>query len=162
MMLSVRQIVSGGQTGADRAALDVALELSIDHFGWVPKGFTAEDGSIDQMKYPNLREATSAQLNERTTINVLWSDGTLIVSHGLLQGGSLFTLIQAEAHHKPRLHIDLDELTMPEAIAQIQEWLTSHKIAVLNVAGPRQSEDNRIYAQVKHLLAQLLFAPPSP
>jgi len=87
----IRKIVSGGQTGADRAALDVALDLGITCGGWVPKGRLAEDGEIP-VDYPNLVEAEDAEPNTRTALNIRDSDATLILSQGELHGGSMFTV----------------------------------------------------------------------
>ena len=84
------QIVSGGQTGADRAALDIALELGFESGGWVPLGRQAEDGKIPD-RYPNLRETDSPLPAVRTELNVRDSDATLIVSHGTLVGGTALT-----------------------------------------------------------------------
>ena len=85
----IKKIISGGQTGADRAALDVAIKLNIPHGGWVPKGRPAEDGPI-HTKY-QLKEMPTDSYSDRTEQNVADSDGTLIISHGELTGGSAFT-----------------------------------------------------------------------
>ena len=90
------EIVSGGQTGVDRAALDVALSLQIPHGGWCPKGRRAEDGPIDS-KYL-LKETDEEKYEVRTEKNVIDSDGTLIFSKGLLTGGTLLTLEMARLH----------------------------------------------------------------
>src|SRR5882672_2778819 len=102
----LRGLVSGGQTGADRAALDVALEWPIFATGWVPKGRAAEDGTISP-KYPNLRETENSDPALRTENNVRDSDGTLILSHGTLVGGSSLTYEIASRLQKPLLHVDL-------------------------------------------------------
>ncbi|MER2623546.1 MAG: putative molybdenum carrier protein [Accumulibacter sp.] len=100
------KIVSGGQTGADRAALDVALDLGIPCGGWVPKGRLAEDGEIP-VGCPHLVEEEDAEPNTRTTLNIRDSDATLILSQGKLHGGSNFTASTAHKAGKPYLHVDL-------------------------------------------------------
>jgi len=103
---------TGGQTGADRAALDFAIRHNIPYSGWVPKGRKTEDGTLPE-KY-NLQEMPTGQYSKRTEKNVLDSDGTLIVSHGLLTGGSALTTSFAELHKKPWIHIDLDMTPIPK------------------------------------------------
>jgi len=81
----IQKIISGGQTGADRAALDFAIKRGIPHGGWIPKGRKTEDGTLPE-KY-HLLEMPTGSYSKRTEKNILDSDGTLIVSHGLLTGG---------------------------------------------------------------------------
>src|SRR6267142_1460190 len=107
----VERIVSGGQTGADRAALDFALASRIPIGGWVPKGRLAEDGRIPE-RYAGLVETESADPAVRTARNVRDSDGTLILSHGPLDGGSLFTHREAVRTGRPALHLDLGQLAL--------------------------------------------------
>jgi hypothetical protein len=150
----ISKIISGGQTGADRAALDVAIELGIPHGGWVPRGRMTEAGRLPD-KYV-MQETTSISYPERTEMNVADSDGTLIVSHGKLTGGSAFTLDMAAKHRKPCLHIDLDELDESEAAEVISTWIAARQIIILNVAGPRASEDPRIYEATRQLLTLVI------
>ncbi len=139
----LRKIVSGGQTGADRAALDFAIEWDIPHGGWVPKGRQAEDGKVPE-KY-RLREMNSPDYARRTERNVMDSDATLIFSHGNLKGGSLLTRKMALKHGRPWLHVNLLKTNGFSAAQSIHAWIMDHHIGVLNVAGPRQSQDSRIY-----------------
>jgi len=141
--MMVRKIVSGGQTGADRAALDFAMEWNISHGGWIPKGRRAEDGVLPE-KY-RLREMNSIDYARRTEQNVIDSDATLIFSHGKLTGGSLLTRKMALKHGRPRLHVDLQKTNSFSAAQSIYTWIKEQRIGVLNVAGPRQSQDKRIY-----------------
>ena len=143
--------MSGGQTGADRAALDVALACGLEVGGWVPRGRLAEDGVIPG-HYPGLVETDSDDPDVRTTCNVRDSDATLIVSHGALAGGSLFTLHEAERQDKPVLHLDLDVETEVVAAARLLAWLTTVRPATLNVAGPRASKDPRIARATESVL----------
>jgi hypothetical protein len=146
----IEKIISGGQTGADRAALDFAIEHNIPHGGWIPKGRKTEDGVLLD-KY-QLQEMPTDSYPRRTEKNVLDSDGTLIVSHGFLTGGSALTTSFAEKHGKPYIHIDLEITPFPEAASMIREWIKHYNIKVMNVAGPRASKDPLIYAAVVELL----------
>src|SRR5882724_8999943 len=139
------KIISGGQTGADRAALDFALAHGIAIGGWVPQDRLAEDGRIPD-RYAGLVETASVDLAERTVKNVRDSDATVIVSHGPLARGSLLTFQEARRAGKPLLHLDLDGLGIDEAAARLRSWLATSRPGALNVAGPRASEDPRIAA----------------
>lgn len=149
------RIVSGGQTGADRAALDVALALGIPCGGWVPQGRLAEDGVIPDW-YPNLVEADSSVPDVRTELNVRDSDATLIFSHGPLTGGSAYTRDVAARFGKPHLHVDLAAMPHESAVTAVQLWLEGVRPVTLNVAGPRASGDPEIYEDVKHALLEVL------
>jgi hypothetical protein len=139
----IEKIISGGQTGADRAALDAAMRWKIAHGGWVPLGRKTEDGRLPN-KY-QLDEMPTDSYPARTEQNVLDSDGTLIISHGPLMGGSKYTREQALKHHRPNLHIDLNETNSFKAAQTIYNWVIENNIEILNVAGPRASEDEYIY-----------------
>ena len=153
-MLTIRKIISGGQTGADRAALDVAIELGIAHGGHVPRGRRAEDGPLDTRYH--VRELTVESYDARTEANVRASDATLIVSIGPLAGGSALTRRLAEKHHKPVLHIDRSAGSREQAGDTICQWLTDQRPAVLNVAGPPESTAPGIYDEVRALLRAVL------
>jgi predicted Rossmann fold nucleotide-binding protein DprA/Smf involved in DNA uptake len=150
----IKTIISGGQTGADRAAFDFALANGIEISGFIPKGRRAEDGRIDD-KYPNLTETPSRHYSIRTEQNICHSDATLIVSHGKLSGGSLLTKKFAVKHEKPFLHIDFLESSPEEAAVKARRWLVAVKCRKLNVAGARASTDPAIYDQTKRFLAEL-------
>ncbi len=154
MKLNVRKIVCGGQTGADRAALDFALENNYEIGGWIPKNRLAEDGTIPE-NYPNLRETTSENSAERTELNVRDSDATLIYSHGELTGGSKFTLEICEKYQKPHFHVDFENVDETEAVEKTRELLVSNDCRILNVAGSRHSEDSQIYEKTKSFLGKL-------
>ena len=146
----VTKIISGGQTGADRAALDFAIKHKITYGGWVPKGRKTEDGSLPE-RY-QLQEMPTGEYSKRTEQNILDSDGTLIVSRESLTGGSALTEFLAEKHKKPCVHIDLNKLTQNEAAFIVNKWLLNHKIKTLNVAGPRAGKDPKIYEATLELL----------
>jgi hypothetical protein len=146
----IKKIISGAQTGADRAALDVARRLDIPHGGWIPKGRLAEDGPISK-KY-NLQEMPTASYPKRTEQNVIDSDGTLILSHDELTGGSLYSEKCAEKHNHPCLHVDLNKLPADEAVPLIVSWIFRENIEVLNVAGSRASKDPKIYEKTYQII----------
>ena len=151
----IQKIISGGQTGADRAALDFAIRHNIPYGGWVPKGRKTEDGTLPE-KY-NLQEMPTGQYSKRTEKNVLDSDGTLIISHGLLTGGSALTTSFAELHRKPWIHIDLEITPSSAAARTIQEWVGRNGIKIMNVAGARASKDPMIYQAVMDLLEKWIL-----
>ena len=145
------KIISGGQTGVDRAALDVAMELGLLCGGWCPLGRKAEDGGIADL-YP-LQETKSAEYAVRTKKNVIESDGTLIVTVGNPIGGTALTIDYANHLDKPLLVINLDQSPEPN---EVTTWLQENAIKVLNVAGPRESQQPGIYARANAFLKQKL------
>jgi len=145
------KIVSGGQTGVDRGALDAAIELGIPHGGWCPRGRLAEDGRIPG-RY-RLSETDSPEYPVRTERNVLDSDATLILYCGRLSGGTELTLRLAEKHEKPCLVVDLDD---PPDFDAARRWLAETGPGTLNVAGPRESQSPGIAARAIQFLNELL------
>jgi predicted Rossmann fold nucleotide-binding protein DprA/Smf involved in DNA uptake len=143
----IEKIISGGQTGVDRAALDVALEMGIPCGGWCPKGRRAEDGRIPD-HYP-LQEASSKEYPVRTRLNVEDSDGTLVLSAGPPRGGTALTLKLARQLRKPFLLVDLAGDADPSAL---RPWIRKNHIRVLNVAGPREGESGGIHEQASAFL----------
>jgi hypothetical protein len=150
----IKKIISGGQTGADLAALDVAIKLNIPHGGWIPKGRKTEEGTLPE-KY-QLQEMPTASNPKRTEQNIIDSDGTLIFSHGKLTGGSKLTRDLATKKNRPCLHIDLNQNSLVYKVRLIQEWLHDNGIKDLNVAGPRASDDPEIYDAVVKVLEKVL------
>jgi len=148
---ALRIIISGGQTGVDRAALDAALSVGIATGGWCPRGRRAEDGKIDE-RYP-LRETPSRVYSQRTEWNVRDSDATLILCRGAMTGGTQLTADIAVRHKRPLQVLDLD--SAPDA-AIAGEWLREHRVGVLNVAGPREEGFPGIYSQALAFLLRLL------
>ena len=151
----LKKIISGGQTGVDRAALDVAMRLGIAHGGWVPKGRLAEDGPL--LSYYQLEEMPSEDYAARTEKNVVASDGTLIISRGQPTGGTDYTRRMALKHGKQLLHIDLAMGQQPSTAGSlIVSWIQMNHIEILNVAGPRASSDPAIYSDAATILAHAL------
>jgi hypothetical protein len=149
-----RKIISGGQTGADRAALDAARARGWPIGGWCPRDRDAEDGPIDT-SYP-LRETESLEHAVRTEQNVIDSDGTAIIAFGPLHGGSALTERLAHQHGKPVQVIDAESNSIDEACEQLRQFTQAHPIEVLNVAGPRGSNQPAIYRYVHAVIDQLL------
>jgi hypothetical protein len=157
-------IFSGGQTGVDRAALDVAIELGIPHGGWCPKGRISEDGTIP-LQY-QLSEMTSDLYADRTRQNIIDSEGTLILYHERLQGGTLLTSRFAEQQNRPCHKVRLPRTMQPSEskslmtkIKATRKWLYDNQIHTLNVAGPRGSKEPEIYLRAKEFLQLLLTEP---
>jgi hypothetical protein len=152
-------IVSGGQTGVDRAALDAAMELGIPHRGWCPKGRKAEDGIIPARYL--LQETEETDYCERTKRNASESDATLILVQSPnrdleLRGGTLLTWRYCQQLARPVLVIRLQR---PGPDKRIRDWLSRHRVRVLNVAGPRASKDPHLYSAAKDYLLRVLKAP---
>ena len=157
----ISKIVSGGQTGVDRAALDVALALGLLCGGWVPRGRRAEDGRLPA-RYP-MREAASAGYPQRTRLNVRDSDATLILTRGEPAGGTAFTIACAERAGRACMVVDLAAADLDRtAAAAVREWLRDHEVRVLNVAGPRESSAPRIASQVAAFLHAVLAGDRAP
>ncbi len=159
-MVPVKKIISGGQTGIDRAALDVALSLGVTCGGWCPARRLAEDGAIPA-SYP-VQELPGAGYVERTARNVTDADGTLIIHSGLLQGGTKATAQFSREMSKPSLLIDASTTSLAEAVVQLQEFARGHRVGILNVAGPRASQWPAGPDFASALLTQFLAARPSP
>ncbi|MDR1276037.1 MAG: putative molybdenum carrier protein [Candidatus Accumulibacter sp.] len=145
-----QHVVSGGQTGADRAALDFAMKHGYTHGGWAPHKRIAEDGVIPR-KY-QLTEMDEGGYRQRTRRNVIDSDATLIVNLGDLDGGSLATQVYAGKSGKPCLVVPVDSGVSEETVAQIIAWLRQHKVKTLNIAGPRESKRPGIHRSTFELL----------
>jgi hypothetical protein len=151
----LEKIISGGQTGVDRAALDVAMKLGIPCGGWCPQGRKAEDGRIPD-SYP-LQEASSPDYPLRTRLNVEDSDGTLVLTAGSPKGGTALTLKLAQQLRKPFLLVDLER----EAdLSSVWQWIKKNRVRILNVAGPREGESKGIFEKASTFLREVLTSPP--
>lgn len=146
----VKRIVSGGQTGVDRGALDAAISMGIEHGGWCPKGRLSEDGRIPR-RY-QMVETKSSKYRERTEQNVLDSDGTLILFRAILSGGTELTRRLAVQYCKPHLLVDLAQ---PLDVSVIRQWLVAEAIQILNVAGPRESSTPGITDESRKLIRSI-------
>jgi hypothetical protein len=158
------QVISGGQTGVDRAALDAAMEQQIPVGGWCPRDRRSEDGSVP-VRYP-LKETAARSYAVRTEWNVRDSDGTLILVLNEISSGTRLTADAARSHGKP-LRIEhltgsvgpnllSDENSPEEQADSVVEWLQRHKIRVLNVAGPRGSSSKEMYPKALAFMTLVL------
>jgi predicted Rossmann-fold nucleotide-binding protein len=138
--MKLDKVISGGQTGVDRAGLDAAMEAGIPVGGYCPKGRLAEDGAIPR-KYP-MTELMGDGYPARTEKNVMESDGTLILNVGTLSGGTRQTLDFARKHGKPCLVLQLDTDAHLDAI---RSWIEENEIRIMNIAGPRESKCPGLY-----------------
>lgn len=154
----IERIVSGGQTGVDRGALDAALEAGAPCGGWCPRGRRAEDGKIPCL-YP-LRETASPRYIERTRRNVRDSDATLVLAWGAPSGGTRATVAYAERMAKPCLVLDMNVLADDDAASRAGAWIAAEGVAALNVAGPRASGQSDARDRARRVIALLLQAAP--
>ena len=153
-IIKLEKIISGGQSGVDRAALDASIKFKIPHGGWCPKGRSAEDGMIDACY--QLNETDSVDYNVRTKFNIRDSDGTLIIISSMpinVIDGTILTINEVIEKNKPYLIIDLSKKNV---LRQIINWLEEAKIKTLNVAGPRESQCPGIYKKSLKLLTTML------
>lgn len=149
----LESIISGGQTGVDRAALDAALEGKFPCGGWCPKGRKAEDGPLHE-RYP-LKETKSSDYRVRTERNLKEADATLVLTWGEPTGGTALTIKLAQKHEKPSLVLDLEQRNQDMATT-IHDWIEKNNIRILNVAGPRESKVPGIHKMAKNVLAELI------
>lgn len=149
----LRAVHSGGQTGVDRAALDVARQLGLELGGFCPKGRLAEDGIIPET-YP-LTEIESKDYRARTRRNIVSTDGTLVLHNGKISPGTKLTITVAEKLGKPLLVIDT---TKPPSAVEFARWLDRNEIEKLNVAGPRESKNPGIHESAMRVFRELCSA----
>ena len=144
------KIISGGQIGAEQAALDVAIKLGFPHGGWIQKGRKTESWILAE-KY-KLEEMATASFKGRIEQNVINSDGTLILSHGTLSGAADYSRKMAEKHDRPCLHIDLNDTPANVSAIRVNAWTIKNNVEILNVTGSRASEDPEIYVATIEVL----------
>lgn len=147
------KIISGGQTGVDRAALDLAIRHAIPYGGFVPNGRLAEDGRISEI-YQGLVETATSDPAERTRMNVVASEAVLVVSRGQPDGGTKLTLTLSKQTVKPRIHVDLAQTNLfDEHLLQMCSALVSCNKTL--IAGPRESKSPGIYGDALAFLERL-------
>jgi Circularly permutated YpsA SLOG family len=160
----LKTIVSGGQTGVDRAALDVAIKLGLEYGGWCPKGRLDETGTIPR-QYAELKEINGdfsndqENYNARTVQNIIDSDATLIVVPiwplpENIKDGTILTIEEITRQNKPYYILSLDNQDLSECV----NWFNSHEIETINIAGPRESSSPRIYNRAAYLLETLILS----
>lgn len=154
----IRKIISGGQTGAEQAALDVAIKLGIEHGGWVSSRHIAEDETLlDKYQLQEMEQTNYARVTEQ---NVLDADATLILFQNQITGGCAISRRLAEKHKRLLLAIDLNTMAAFQAAQKVEPWITAHNIKILNVTGPKTGEGPDIYQLTLEILEtalQLVF-----
>lgn len=150
--MKVAAIITGGQTGVDRAAMDFALEHGIPLAGWCPKGRQAEDGMIDR-KYP-LRETPSAHYTQRTEWNIRDAGAIMIFTRGEITGGTALGLRTAQSLGKPVIVINCMQ---PPDIRTVRRWLRIHQGKKLGIGGPRESRCPGIYRETLDFMEKLFW-----
>lgn len=151
----LKKIISGGQTGADRAALDIAIKFNIEHGGWIPRGRKTETGPLPA-RY-QLKETETEDYRQRTKNNIIDSHGTVIICRGKPTGGSKLTLDFAEKAGRPVCFIDLLRMEEFEAAIIVKSFILENDITIVNTAGPRLSLQPGIYNDVKTVLETVLY-----
>jgi len=147
-------IISGAQTGVDRAALDAAIACGLDYGGAVPRGRLAEDGPVDR-RYGCLTELDTGDYAARTEHNVRDADATLILCPGHPEGGTALTERLARRLRKPVLVVDIEREPDSVAVKRMRAWIEENNPSVLNVAGPRESRFPGVYARTRAILEKL-------
>lgn len=152
----IKEIISGGQTGVDRAALDAAIARHFPYSGWLPRGRLAEDGPVPD--WYELKESDNPNYAYRTRLNVQDSDGTLVLYPGALSGGTALTVEICLQLGKPYfLAVPPEYKTRyGTLINEILRWAQDNRVGRLNVAGPRESGCPGIYQQARTLIESLL------
>jgi len=155
-MILVHTIISGGQTGVDRAALDAAADLGLKRGGMAPAGWRAEDGVVPEHYRLGMMQSASEAYPVRTQANVEASGGTLILSLGPLpaDSGSMLTGKLARRIGKPYRWFTLP--FGPLGVQLVREWLEENRIEILNVAGPRESREPGVHAAARRALVEIL------
>lgn len=155
------KIISGGQTGADRGALDAARDIGLERGGWAPKGWRAEDGVIPIGYREGMRECEQPGYAWRTRFNVEDSDGILVITLGrrFMSTGTRLTWDIAGDENKPRLHLQITAMEPHVAHGDargVVDWIADHNIKTLNVAGPRESKQPGIQRATRAALVSIL------
>ncbi len=157
----IRKVISGGQAGVERAALDAALKFMIDCGGWIPEWRAREDEALlKRYRMAVLEGANYVQATER---NITEGDGVMVVTRGEVSGSAALHLRLAERHSRPILVVDVERTAAFEAARRAESWIREHGIRVLTVAGSAPGGDADIYdtaSGIFEVLCQLLLIDP--
>ena len=159
-MIRLQKIISGGQTGTDRGALDACIQNNFPCGGWCPAERKAEDGEIPA-KYP-LQETLSVGYEERTRLNVRDSDATLIIYEGKLKGGTSLTFHHAKDIGKPVFLFKVAPFLIDEILEQAIHFIKINQVEILNIAGPRASQWPEAYDSSFTIIPKLIHRINSP
>jgi hypothetical protein len=151
----IRKILSGGRTGVEMAALDVATKLGIDHGGWTGRGMRNEDGAIER-RY-GLKEVVAMGFHKAMEENVLHSDGTLVVTRGVKSIESQSAVESALRNQRQLLHVDLSQHPAFEAASLISSWVSMNNVLVAYITGPSAQQDGKIYRDVQKILETAIY-----
>lgn len=152
--MALQMIISGGQTGVDRGALDACLELEFSCGGWCPAGRAAEDGPIAAC-YP-LIELPSPYYDDRTRRNIIESEATLIICDGKLSGGTALTANYAKQIGRPVFIFEVSPFFIDQTMENLTDFLEAYGVETLNIAGPRASQWPKAYDSAKHIVKHLI------
>lgn len=151
----LKKIISNGENGVAQAALEIAAKLGIPFGGSIPEGRETESDSLfDRYTFREMPSSSDSLCNEQ---NVIDSNGTLILSHGKLSGGSDYSRRMAEKHRRPWIHIDLDITTALDAALKISSWAIENRIRVLNIVGSSAVKDPPIYSKTKEIVEGIIY-----
>lgn len=151
----LRKIISGGQSGAEKAALDTAIKFNLAHGGSLIFGKKSGQDSFSEVY--QLNDIDIENCSKKIEQNIIDSDATLIISHGVLIGLSLMTQKIASRLNKSWCHIDLMEMDEFEGAVILHDFINSNEIEVLNVAGSNTSQDPFIYRSVKSIIETFIY-----
>lgn len=146
----IKEIISGGQPGVERAALDAAIKLNLPHNGWTYRTRRTEEGILPD-KY-NVKASANTSFSERIEKNVLASEATAIITHGNLTIGLKIVRDYAEKHNRPYLHINLNENPINAASALIRKWMINNGIETVYFTGSKTTEGANIYQEVIQII----------
>lgn len=151
--MTIQKIISGGENGAEQAALDAAMRIGIDYGGFAGSGPSGQNGRV-KSRY-RLKSTPVADQRSQVANNILVSDGVLILSRGAFSAAAALAARFAEIYHRPCLHVDLHYRSLTDASRMIAAWIKINKIRCLCVTGPSLREDPASYADTHHLLLRV-------
>ncbi len=146
----IKKIISGGQPGVERAALDAAIKLNIPHKGWTYKTRRTDEGILPD-KY-RVKESEGVGFSDRIEKNVLASDATAVLTHGSLTIGLKIVKDFAEKHNRPYLHVDLNENPLNSASALIRKWMINNQLESIYFTGSKSTDSTHLHQEVIRII----------